>query len=154
MNRNVNFLRSRPARYVQDNSDASPTMSAMEFQDVIRKRRMVRNFDPPPVPPELVERLLDIARRAPSAGYTQGWAFLVLDRPADVARFWDATFAAEERASFKWPGLFAAPLIIVPLANKSAYVDRYAESDKGWTDRDENRWPTPYWHVDAGFAAM
>jgi len=126
----------------------------VEFQDVIRKRRMVRNFSADAIPGEVVERLLDHARRAPSAGHTQGWAFLVLDGPEQVGRFWDATFPAPERAAFKWPGLFAAPLIIVPLSNKSAYVDRYAEDDKGWTDRDESRWPTPYWHVDTGFAAM
>ena len=45
-----------------------------------------------------------------------------------------------------------APLLIVPLSNKDAYLDRYAEPDKGWTDRDESRWPVPYWDVDAGMA--
>jgi nitroreductase len=47
-----------------------------------------------------------------------------------------------------------APLLVVPLSNKSAYLDRYAEPDKGWTDRDEARWPVPYWHIDTGFAAL
>lgn len=125
----------------------------MEFQDVVRKRRMVRNFESREVPEDLVSRLLDNARRAPSAGHTQGWAFLVL-QGGDVRRFWDALFPEPDRATFKWPGLFNAPLIIVPLSNKSAYVDRYAEPDKGWADRDESRWPTPYWHVDTAFAAM
>lgn len=127
---------------------------AMEFQDVVRRRRMVRNFEKRAVAPEVVDRLLDNARRAPSAGFSQGWAFLVLDRADDVARFWGATLPAEERDAFPWPGLLDAPLIIVPLSNKRAYLDRYAEPDKGWTDRDEGRWPTPYWDVDAGFAAM
>jgi len=126
----------------------------MEFQDVVRKRRMVRNFEDRPVPREVIERLLDNARRAPSAGYTQGWAFLVLDGPEQTARFWDATFPDRNEVDFRWPGLFKAPLLIVPLSNKSVYVDRYAEDDKGWTDRDESRWPTPYWHVDTAFAAM
>jgi nitroreductase len=40
------------------------------------------------------------------------------------------------------------------MSNRSAYLDRYAEPDKGWTDRDENRWPVPYWDVDTGFAAL
>jgi hypothetical protein len=44
--------------------------------------------------------------------------------------------------------------VIVPLAHKDAYLDRYAEPDKGWTDRDEARWPVPYWHVDTGMAAL
>src|SRR3712207_5223289 len=47
-----------------------------------------------------------------------------------------------------------APLIIVALSNKSAYLDRYAQPDKGWSDRDEARWPVPYWHIDTGFAAL
>ncbi|HSU00419.1 MAG TPA: nitroreductase family protein, partial [Geodermatophilus sp.] len=29
-----------------------------------------------------------------------------------------------------------------------------AEPDKGWTDRDESRWPVPYWDVDAGMASL
>ncbi|HEY4001475.1 MAG TPA: nitroreductase family protein [Candidatus Xenobia bacterium] len=123
----------------------------MDFQDVVRRRRMVRAFRRDPVPPEVVERILDNGRRAPSAGHTQGWAFLVLEG-ADTERFWNATF--EDRSGFKWPGLFLAPLLIVPLSHRQAYLERYAEPDKGWTDQDEARWPVPYWHIDTGFAAM
>jgi len=125
----------------------------MEFQDVVRRRRMVRNFDDRPLPPELVERLLDNARRAPSAGFSQGFEFLVLEGREQTERFWQATFP-QGREGFQWPGLFRAPLIIVPLAHKQAYLDRYAEPDKGWTDRDESRWPVPFWLIDTGFAAL
>ena len=62
----------------------------MEFQDVVRTRRMVRRYAERPVDPAAVERMLANAVRAPNAGFTQGWAFLVLDRPEDVARFWRA----------------------------------------------------------------
>jgi len=127
----------------------------MEFQDVVRRRRMVRNFDQRPLSPDVVERILANGRRAPSAGFTQGWAFLVLEGPEETSRFWDATFASPEaRASFRWQGLFDAPLLIVCLSHKDAYLDRYAEPDKGQVDRDEQRWMVPYWDVDAGFAAM
>ncbi|MCU1463922.1 MAG: nitroreductase [Acidimicrobiales bacterium] len=127
----------------------------MEFQDVVRRRRMVRAFRDAPLDRDAVERILANARRAPSAGFSQGWAFLVLEGADETARFWAATFADDAaRRRFRWQGLFAAPLIIVPLAHKSAYLDRYAEPDKGWTDRDETRWPVPYWDVDAGFAAL
>jgi nitroreductase len=126
----------------------------MELGEAIRRRRMVRNFEDRPVPPEALERILDHARRAPSAGHTQGFAFLVLDGPEQVGRFWDCTFPAERRADFRWQGLFRAPVIILPCASKAAYLDRYAEPDKGWTDRDEGRWPVPYWDVDCGFATM
>lgn len=47
-----------------------------------------------------------------------------------------------------------APALILCFSNKQSYLDRYAESDKGWTDRDESRWPVPYWDVDCGMAAM
>ncbi|MBF9133776.1 nitroreductase family protein [Plantactinospora sp. S1510] len=134
----------------------------MEFSKVVRRRRMVRNYDPDrPVPAELVDRLLDHAVRAPSAGFAQGWAFLVLEEAADRERFWAAASPAAGRSdpatgvASRWlTGMRRAPLIVVPHANRSAYLDRYAEPDKGWTDRDENRWPVPYWYVDSGFAAL
>ncbi|MFC7545231.1 nitroreductase family protein [Plantactinospora sp. GCM10030261] len=127
----------------------------MEFGEVVRRRRMVRNYDPDrPVPPAVVDRLLDHALRAPSAGFSQGWGFLVLSTQPDRERFWAATTppSAEEN---RWlTGMRRAPLIVVPLANKSAYLDRYAEPDKGWADRDEGRWPVPYWQIDTGFATL
>ncbi|WP_369254388.1 nitroreductase family protein [Geodermatophilus amargosae] len=131
----------------------------MEFADVVRRRRMVRDYDPDrPVPPEVRERLLAHAIRAPSAGFTQGWAFLVLEWAADRELFWSVT--ASDALPHP-PGRDAwltrmrrAPLLVVPLSSKDAYLDRYAEPDKGWTDRDEARWPVPYWDVDAGMAAL
>jgi nitroreductase len=126
----------------------------VEFADVVRRRRMVRDYDPArPVPPEVRERLLAHAIRAPSAGFTQGWAFLVLEEPADRELFWSVT--AGEGAPDGWlTRMRRAPLLVVPLSSKEAYLDRYAEPDKGWTDRDEARWPVPYWDVDAGMAAL
>jgi nitroreductase len=126
----------------------------MELREAIRRRRMVRNFEDRPVPAASLERILDHARRAPSAGHTQGASFLVLEGADEVGRFWDCTFPAERRAGFRWPGLFRAPVVILPCASKDAYLDRYAEPDKGWTDRSEARWPVPYWDVDCGFATM
>ncbi len=126
----------------------------MEFQEVVRKRRMVRNFDDRAVPHEVIDRILENALHAPSAGFTQGWAFLLFEGPEETKRFWDATFDEERRASFRWPGLFKAPVIVVPLSSEDAYLDRYAEPDKGWEDRDPARWPVPYWHIDTGFASL
>lgn len=51
-------------------------------------------------------------------------------------------------------GMRTAPVVIVPCSSKAAYLDRYAEPDKGWTDRDESRWPVPYWHLDTAMAAL
>lgn len=113
---------------------------------------MVRNYDPDrAVPAELVERILANALHAPSAGFSQGWAFLVLEDPADRARFWE--LAVEDDSAWG-EGLRRAPLLIIPFSHKQAYLDRYAESDKGWADKDESRWPVPYWDIDTGFASL
>jgi nitroreductase len=127
----------------------------VEFREVVRRRRMVRSYDPDrPVPPEVRERILAHAVRAPSAGFSQGWAFLVLETPDERDRFWRAA-APETDVWQRWlTTMRTAPLIIVPHSNRDEYLDRYAEPDKGWTDRDESRWPVPYWHIDAGMASL
>jgi nitroreductase len=129
-------------------------LAPMEFQDVVRRRRMVRNFDSRPLAPELVERVLANALQGPSAGFTQGTELLVLEGPEETGRYWDACFPVHRRAGFRWPGVLQAPLLVVPLASPQAYLDRYAEPDKGWIDRDRSRWPVAYWDVDAAFATL
>ncbi len=126
----------------------------MEFQDVVRKRKMVRSFQARPIPADVLERILDNARRAPSAGYSQGWSFLVLEGPEQLRTFWSVVFPGDARDALGWPKLFDAPLVIVCLGEKETYLSRYAEPDKGWTDRDERRWPVPFWDIDTAFAAM
>lgn len=126
----------------------------MELQRAIERRRMVRNYTDDPVDPAAVDRMLGNAVRAPSAGFSQGWAFLVLDTAADVARFW-ASATPPGAGDDGWSaGMRRAPVVIVPLSSKDAYLDRYAAPDKGWTDRDESRWPVPYWHIDTGMASL
>jgi nitroreductase len=119
----------------------------MEFQDVVRRRHMVRTFTSEPVPRAAVDRILGNAVRGPSAGFSQGQAFLVLSGE-DLPKFWAvADEAVHESAR-------SAPLVIVPMSCKRAYLDRYALPDKGWADRDEGRWPVPFWHIDTGMAAL
>lgn len=153
----------------------------MEFAEVIRRRRMVRNYDPDrAVPPDVVDRLLENAVRAPSAGFSQGWGFLVLETPTDRARFWAAT-TPDGRREGRWlTGMRRAPLIVVPHSDRSAYLDRYAEPDKASVPlrhsattasaadsggatvagagvlepTAEAPWSVPYWDIDTGFAAL
>ena len=128
----------------------------MEFQDVVDRRRMVRNYAERPVDPDVVERALRNATHAPSAGFSQGWAFLLLDTPADVRRWWEVTTdAASLTDPDPWlTGMMRAPVVIVPCSSKTAYLRRYAERDKGWVDQDEARWPVPFWHMDAAMASL
>jgi nitroreductase len=98
--------------------------------------------------------LIDLARRAPSAGHTQPWAFVVLEGAEQTGPLWDVTLPSDRRASFRWPGLIEAPVVVVPFVSPSAYVDRYAEADKASTGLGDSpeSWPVPYWWVDGGMA--
>ncbi len=125
----------------------------MELREAILRRRMVRAFQDSPVAPEVVDRLLEHAIHGPSAGFSQGWAFLVLTEPADRARFWDAVFP-HRAEGFTHAAIFNATCLIVPLSHKDAYLDRYAEPDKGGVAREDQRWSVPYWDVDTGMASM
>ena len=129
----------------------------MEFTDVLRRRRMVRHYLDQPVDAEVVDRVLAAGMRAPSAGFSQGYALLVLESAADRAQFWTVTETEPETASWSdetRAGVQRAPVIVVAMSCKDAYLDRYAQPDKGWTDRDEARWPVPFWHIDTGMAAL
>jgi nitroreductase len=109
---------------------------------------MVRTFTGAPIPKESLERILGNAVRGPSAGFSQGQSFLLLTEPADRERFWAVAGAAVSESAR------TAPAVIVPMSCKRVYLDRYAQPDKGWTDRDEARWPVPFWHIDTGMAAL
>ena len=134
------------------------------FARLVRGRQMCRSFRADPLPAELVDRLIDLARRAPSAGHSQPWDFLVLEGAA-TARYWDATLPPAKRATFPWPGLLAAPVLIVPCVRPAAYPERYAEADKrgrvaatpsaraGLAEGIEG-WRLPYWFLDGGMAVM
>lgn len=147
----------------------------MEFSEVVRRRRMVRRYDPDRgVSRGTVTALLDLATRAPSAGFSQGWHFLVLDTPADRDRWWAVTARGED----SWlAGMRTAPVVVVLLADPRAYARRYAAADKvrsdlstaatGDPDRpdgldrldepdvpDVPAWPVPWWDVDTGMAGL
>jgi nitroreductase len=131
-----------------------PRRSVSAFEELFRRRRMVRKFDQRPLDPELVDRIVESARHAPSAGFSQGFDFVVLDRPETVARFWEVT----DDPAFPSPPDFEATaptVIVLPLTNKAAYLERYSRPDKvafGLTD--EARWPVPFWDVDTAMAIM
>ena len=126
-----------------------------EFAEVVRNRRMTRAFDSRPIAPGVLDGLVDLASRAPSAGKTQGWHLVVLEG-AETAVFWDATLPAVRRDSFRWQHLLTAPVIALPLADSKAYVDRYAEPDKAQTGLGAGAaaWPVPYWTIDTSMSVM
>jgi nitroreductase len=128
----------------------------LELTEAIRRRRMVRSFQDRPLEPGVLDRILELASHAPSAGFAQGWELVVLEGVAQTARYWDVTLPEPGRTGFAYPGLLRAPVLIIPLAHAQAYVDRYAEPDKasrglGTSAQD---WPVPYWLVDTAMSAM
>ena len=126
------------------------------FVATVRARRMVRNYLPDPVAPDLIDELLDLARRAPSAGNTAGTHFVVLEGQAQTQQYWDTTLPVERRADFPWPGLLSAPVLVLPCGDANAYVSRYGQPDKARTGLGEgaDAWAIPYWHVDTAMATM
>ena len=122
----------------------------MDFQAVVRRRRMVRSFSADPVPDAVLDQILANALHAPSAGFSQGWAFVVLEGGEETGRFWEAVSDPEWRAAPDWPGLLRAPVVIVPFTDEEAYRTRYAEPDKA----DRPPAAVPYWLVDTSFATM
>ena len=120
---------------------------------------MCRSFRSDPIDPALLDHLVELASRSPSAGKTQGWHLVALERE-QTDRFWRHAFPPERREGFRWPLLFAAPVILLAFADPDAYVARYAEPDKqrttltGGLGSGRDVWPTPYWTVDASMAIM
>lgn len=124
----------------------------MEFSEVVRKRRMVRDFDPRPLPAESVQQILTNAQRGPSSGFTQGFEFLIFEGSEQTQRFWTAVPWWHEPF---WDGAKWAPLLIVPFGQEAAYVNRYKEADKASIGRQSGAdFPAPYWFIDTAFAAM
>jgi nitroreductase len=113
---------------------------------------MTRTFSPERLEPGVVDNLLDLARRGPSAGNTQATRFVVLDTAEAVARYWDVTLPPQRRSSFRWQTMLNVPALVLVTTEPDRYLKRYSEPDKERTGRgvSSDRWPVPYWWVDAG----
>ena len=128
----------------------------MDFNDVLRRRRMIRRFEQKPVPDDVLRRVLEAARHAPSGGFSQGFDFIVLSKPEELEWFYRTTDDPADPESYPGREPAVAPAcIVLPFANKQAYLDRYAQPDKAQfgMDKEEN-WPVPCWTVDAAMAIM
>lgn len=115
---------------------------------------MVRNFSDEAVAAATLERILEAARRGPSAGYTQGQDFVVVtdaETKEEIARLChQESYVA---AGFD-PFIARAPVLVVPCTNENAYHRRYQAPDKVDSEGREIDWPIPYWFMDAGCAVM
>lgn len=126
----------------------------MEFTDTVLKRRMVRNFAEKPVDIEIIKRIVELTRHAPSAGFTQGQSFVVV---TDVEKRKAIAETCEEAEYVKMgfaPFISKAPVLLIPCTSELAYHRRYQQPDKVNADGSEIVWPVPYWFMDIGCAVM
>jgi len=126
----------------------------VEFREILGRRRMHRAFLPDPLPPEQIERVVGVIRRAPSGGFSQGGSIVVVtdaDKRAEIA----GAFGDEHYSRLGRNYIADAPALLVISANESLYHARYNEADKlAATGGTEVTWPVPYWFVDAGALMM
>lgn len=126
----------------------------MEFRDTVLKRRMVRNFADKPVAPAIIDRILELTRHAPSAGFTQGQSFIVVTHPELKQAIGERCEEDEYIRRGFAPFLSQAPVLLIPCTSEAAYHRRYQETDKVNEDGTEIVWPVPYWFLDIGCAVM
>jgi FMN reductase [NAD(P)H] len=132
---------------VDDDAAADHTAYSrqVELREILARRRMVRAYRSDPVPRDAIERICATVRRAPSAGFSQGQRLLVVTEQATRDAIGDIMGGRQ------W--VSEAPVLIVVGVREDDYHDRYTKPDK-LVDGQEIEWPVPYWHFDAGAAAM
>ena len=125
-----------------------------DFYDVVQRRRMVRNYLDRPVSSEALERIVAAAQRAPSAGFSQGQALVVVTDANERSAIASLAGEAEYVAAGMDPWISRAPVHVIVCVSKHLYFERYAEPDKKGEANTDKDWPVPYWWVDAGATMM
>ena len=124
----------------------------MDFADVLRRRQMERSYTDQPVDDAALRRIVEAVRRAPSAGFSQGYRVVVV---TDAKLRQQAADIAEARyVELGFPRWIAgAPVHIYVATREGAYRERYSgESVRpGWS---EIPWPVPFWWFDSGALFM
>ena len=126
----------------------------MEYQEVLRRRRMVRNYAPEPVSEDILERIVQAGRKAPSAGFSQGTAFVIVTDPELRTAIANLCDEPDYVAAGFDPWISKAPAHIVICVSEDVYHQRYREPDKVDDAGNEIDWPVPFWWIDAGAALM
>ena len=134
-------------------SDHAAYSRGIELKEILKRRRMVRAYEPTPIERDALERIVGTIRRAPSAGFSQGQRFVVVtdaERRKALAEAVGESFYVEQGFA---PWISGAAALVVVCTREADYHDRYRQADK-LVEGEEIEWPVPYWHVDAGKATM
>ena len=113
---------------------------------------MVRAYEPASIDRATIERIVGTVRRAPSAGFSQGQRLVVVTEEETRRRIAEILqIGSPVEGEDHWVSV--APVLIVVGVRENDYHERYTKTDK-LVDGREIDWPIPYWHFDAGAAAM
>jgi nitroreductase len=108
----------------------------MDFDEVVRKRKMIREYQQDSqIPTEIINKLLKNAHRSPSAGHTQVQEYIVVIDPITKKKLCQASLGQSQVED--------ASVLIIVCANTSRSVIRYG---KRGTDF--------YSIIDGAFASM
>jgi nitroreductase len=129
-------------------------IARMEFAEVLRRRKMVRNYTDEPVDREVVERIVSRARKAPSGGFSQGLRLVVVTEEPTRRRIAELAQEPEYVADGFEPWISRAPVHVVVGMREESYHERYRKPDKLLEDGSEISWHVPWWWVDAGKGMM
>ena len=66
----------------------------MNFDELLKQRRSIRNFENRPVPVELIKALIDDSIKAPNSGNNQAWKFIIINNRKIIRQMSDAGKAA------------------------------------------------------------
>ncbi|HOW66433.1 MAG TPA: nitroreductase family protein [Candidatus Paceibacterota bacterium] len=97
---------------------SQPFEVPMDFYEVVRERRSVRQYASQPVPTEKLDRIWEALRWAPSACNLQPWRFIALKTKESQSRL----------RGILQDWVFTAPLIIVGVGNRKQAWSRDGES--------------------------
>src|SRR5829696_165328 len=108
----------------------------MDFDEVIRKRKMVREYDQDKqISDKIIMKLIRNAHRAPSAGHTQVQEFIIIKDHAIKKKLRKAAVSQEYVEN--------APVLIAVCSNTSRSISRYGSRGKQF-----------YSIIDGAFASM
>jgi nitroreductase len=108
----------------------------MDFNEVVRKRKMIREYQQDSqIPTEIINKLLKNAHRSPSAGHTQVQEYIVVIDPITKKKLCQASLGQSQVED--------ASVLIIVCANTSRSVSRYGRRGTDF-----------YSIIDGAFASM